>query len=215
MSHNFLLNAIFHELLKAMDYDLSEEERAKGCPHCGGTLHRADYPRSPVGIPIEHREHYEDRYSHCCSQCRKRTTSPSLRFFGRRWYPAPLFIWISTLMRCGINKCCEKMEGVFGIILSKRTCKRWKGWWQGAFKKTNFWKRVAGIIPVEHLSGSFPGQLFSMYIPCDDNPSLEKPPSQETYTYFERQLAWVLRFLAPLTRCLKGVGFHAEFASFF
>lgn len=101
MSHNFLFNTIFHKLLKAMDYDLSQEECIKGCPYCGGNLHQAHYPRSPVGISKEHREYYEDRYSHCCYRCRKRTTSPSLRFFGRRWYPGPLFIWISSLAARG------------------------------------------------------------------------------------------------------------------
>ena len=33
----------------------------------GGVLHRSDYPRSPLGVPIEHREHYEERYSYCFS----------------------------------------------------------------------------------------------------------------------------------------------------
>ncbi len=215
MSHNFLFNAIFHKLLKAMDYDLSQEERAKGCPHCGGNLHQANYPRSPVGIPKEHREHYEDRYSHCCYQCRKRTTSTSLRFFGRRWYPGPLFIWISTLLHGGINKCCEQTEYLFGIILSKRTCKRWKGWWQEVFKKTNFWKRASGIISCEYLSGSFPGQLFSMYASREDNASLEKESPEGRQAYFERQLTWVLRFLSPLTRYLREGDLRAEFASFF
>jgi hypothetical protein len=42
-----------------MDYDLSKEEQARGCPHCGESLHQANYPRSPVGIPLEHREYYE------------------------------------------------------------------------------------------------------------------------------------------------------------
>jgi hypothetical protein len=215
MSHNFLFNTIFHKLLKAMDYDLSQEERAKGCPHCGGALHRADYPRSPVGIPKEHREYYEDRYSYCCYECRKRTTPLSLRFFGRRWYPGPLFIWISTLLNGGVRKCCEQMKRAFGIILSKKTLKRWKRWWQEAFKKTYFWKWVSEIIPCEHVwSGSFPGQLFSMYTSRKDN-TLKKEFPEGELPYFERQLIWVLKFLMPLAQSLRDGSVHAEFASLF
>jgi hypothetical protein len=53
MSHKFLQNSSFHAFLKSIDYDLSKEKRAKGCAHCGGSLHRADYPRNPLGVPVE------------------------------------------------------------------------------------------------------------------------------------------------------------------
>ncbi|MBP6951914.1 MAG: hypothetical protein KBD36_03195 [Alphaproteobacteria bacterium] len=215
MPHNFLFNAIFHKLLKAMDYDLSQEERAKGCPHCGGALHRADYLRSPIGIPKEHREYYEDRYSHCCYKCRKRATSPSLRFFGRRWYPGPLFIWISTLLHGGVNKCCEQTKRIFGIILSKKTVTRWKRWWREAFKKTQFWKWASEFIPCERLNGSFPNQLFSMYTLSKDNTSLKKELPERALACFEGQLIWVLTFLTPLVQPLRGNSVHAEFASLF
>ena len=51
MSHKFLLNASFHSLLNAIDQELAEQALKKGCSHCGGKLHQADYPRSPFGIP--------------------------------------------------------------------------------------------------------------------------------------------------------------------
>ena len=201
MSHKFLLNPIFHEFLKAIDYDLSKEECAKGCAHCGGRLHRADYPRSPFGVPIEHRKHYEERYSHCCSQCRKRTTSQSVRYFGRRWFPAPLLTLISALMYSTIYKCCKQLHQLFGISISKRTCKRWKDWWEGSFPTTNFWKGVTGIIPIDCLKGPFPRHLFSMYTDasCTGAFPMGMTPTQDAPTSLARRLVWVLKFLTPLT----------------
>lgn len=201
MSHKFLLNPSSHEFFKAIDYDFSEEERAKGCPHCRGKLHRADYPRSPVGVPIEYRKYYEERYSHCCSQCRKRTTSQSVRYFGRRWFPGPLLILISALMHSALNKCCKKLHQLFGITISKRTCKRWKGWWEASFSATPFWKGATGIIPIDFLNGPFPQCLFSMYAyaSCGGAFPWGKAPPQDVDTSLARRLLWVLLFLAPLT----------------
>lgn len=201
MSHKFLQNSSFHEFLKTIDYDLSKEERAKGCVHCGGKLHRADYPRSPLGVPPEHREFYEDRYSHCCALCRRRTTPPSVRFFGRYWYPSPLLILISSLVTGAFSKCCEQLYRLFGVSISKRTWKRWKGWWRGSFIATKFWKGMTGIIPIEHLRGPFPRHLFFLYTPTPTRgvfPS-GKTQGQGVDTPLDRRLVWVLRFVAPLT----------------
>ena len=200
MSHKFLLNPSFHEFLKSIDYDLSEERLAKGCTHCGGKLHRANYPRSPCGVPIGLRKYYERRYSHCCSQCRKRTTSQSLRYFGRRWFAAPLFLLVSALMRSAIHKCCDQLYQIFGITISKRTCRRWKGWWNNSFTATNFWKSVTGIVPIDCLNGPFPRQLFSLAdTPCTGPFPMGKGPVQNMGGPFVGRLAWVLKFLAPLT----------------
>jgi hypothetical protein len=102
MSHKFLLNSSFHSLLNAIDQELLNKAQEAGCPFCDGRLDRADYPRSPLGIPAQFRESYDERFSLCCVECRKRTTPPSVRFFGRRWYPAPVLVLIS-LLTLGIN----------------------------------------------------------------------------------------------------------------
>ncbi len=201
MSHKFLKSSSFHQFLKTIDYDLSEEERVKGCAHCGGILHRADYPRSPLGVPIEHRGYYDERYSHCCSQCRRRTTSQSVRFFGRYWYPMPLLILISALMQSAFNKCCAQLSRIFGVSISKRTWKRWKGWWRDSFTATSFWKRMTGIIPQEHLRGPFPRHLFFLYTPTPTHGVFPEGEAQlqGVDTPFSRRVVWVLRFVAPLT----------------
>lgn len=199
MSHKFLLNASFHKLLKAMDYEISKEEQAKGCIHCGGTLHLASYPRSPLGVPSDYREYYERRYSYCCAECRTRNTFGSVRFFGRRWFPEPLHLLISALMFGAIHKCCKQLKSLFGVSISKRTVKRWKQWWKDSFFNTSFWKGKAGIIPLSHLKGSFPRQFFSMYRDKRDGFSWEKPSFLSPGPPFALRLVWVLQFLVPLT----------------
>ncbi|MCL2660562.1 MAG: hypothetical protein FWD64_08610 [Acidobacteriaceae bacterium] len=42
------------QLEEAFDHDaeVAEETRVLGCPHCGGKLHRGDYPRKPRGVKL-------------------------------------------------------------------------------------------------------------------------------------------------------------------
>ena len=75
-----------------IDNDLADDAIKAGCLSCGGKLHQADYPRSPHGLSEADAEHYQFRRSVCCGKCRKRHTPPSVRFFGRRWYVAPVCI---------------------------------------------------------------------------------------------------------------------------
>src|SRR6266568_1834893 len=116
MLHKLLLNATFHSALISIDEELAENIQKKGCP-CGGELHQANYPRSPSGIPSLFRSNYSERFSYSCDTCRKRTTPQSVRFFGRRWYPAPLLIFISALM-LGVNeRRLEQVKRHFGIVV--------------------------------------------------------------------------------------------------
>ena len=98
MLHKLLFKSSLHDVLIQIDFEFSNKIQQGGCPHCGGKLHQADYPRSPLGLPQILRSHYQRRLSFCCADCRKRATPPSVRFFGRRWYPAPLLVLISALM---------------------------------------------------------------------------------------------------------------------
>ena len=49
MYQDLLRDAKFLSLLLHCDRDLAEEVRERGCPKCGGRLHRADYERKPRG----------------------------------------------------------------------------------------------------------------------------------------------------------------------
>lgn len=201
MSHKFFLNASFHNALKTMDHDLAEQERGKGCA-CGGSLHRSNYPRSPLGMPMECRKYYQERYSYCCAKCRKRTTTPSLRFFGRRWFPEFIHLLISALMNGEVRKLkkyCKQLQDLFKISISTKTCRRWRQWWREVFLKTNFWKGITGIIPIDRLKGSFPLQIFSMATDRNGPATVGEAPFLSVAPPFARRLIWVLQFFAPLT----------------
>lgn len=86
MCHALLQNPNFFSLLLQIDMDLAAATRSAGCPSCGGVLHQANYPRKPRACPKEVRADFESRFSFCCNECRKRTTSMSVRFLGRRVY---------------------------------------------------------------------------------------------------------------------------------
>lgn len=96
MCHALLQTPRFFEHLKRIDHELAKQARAEGCLYCGGELHVADYPRKPRGCPAEIREDYGKRLSFCCNRCRKRRTSLSVRFLGRRVYLGLLVVLVSA-----------------------------------------------------------------------------------------------------------------------
>jgi len=182
MSHKFLFDANFHLFLNKIDQEFSEEIKQKGCPFCGEKLHQADYPRSPLGMPQLFRDLYERRLSFCCEVCRKRTTPPSVRFFGRRWYPAPLFILIS-LLTLGINKRRQtQIHRYFGINVSLSTWKRWRQWWEESFMTKPFWQKMNWIVPPLQRNGPFPRAFLEVF-----------------QGKFEEKMFLILRFISPLT----------------
>lgn len=183
MSQNFLFNTSFHLLLIAIDQELADQLLQQGCSYCGNKLHTSNYPRSPVGILPQLRHYYAERISSCCNTCRRRTTPPSVRFFGRRWYPAPLHILISALM-LGINeRRLEQVKRHFGITVSESTWKRWRRWWRESFSATLFWQQAKGFaLKAVETKRLFPRALFVLF-----DRSLEE------------NLRLLLRFLSPLT----------------
>ena len=183
MSHNFLWNANFHSLLKAMDQDLADQAQQEGCPGCGHKLHQANYPRSPLGMPLHFRSYYDERLSYCCEMCRQRMTPASVRFFGRRWYPGPLFVLISALLRGITESLLRQIKGIFGIFITASTLKRWQQWWCEEFPMTLFWKQASGLIPPRDLQRSFPRALLAFF-----------------QGNLEEKICYLLQFLSPLTR---------------
>lgn len=85
MCHALLHDPKFFQLLLRIDEELAAEVHAGRC-ECGGVLHRANYPRKPRACLNEVRSDFELRFSFCCADCRKRNTSTSVRFLGRRVY---------------------------------------------------------------------------------------------------------------------------------
>ena len=184
MSQNFIHNANFYLLLTQIDHELADTTLAQGCPFCQGSLHRADYPRSPLGIPSTFRDYFDSRLSFCCADCRKRTTPSSVRFFGRRWYPAPLLMLFS-IFTLGINaRRVAQIKRYFGLVVSETTWRRWRRWWRDTFTKTPFWQQAKGQLPPteEIQRGPFPRVILDVL-----------------KGKLEEKIVHLLRWLAPLT----------------
>lgn len=162
------------ELLQRIDSDLAEQAREKGCPHCEGKLHRADYERKPRGGPK-----WGKRDSFCCGRegCRRRRTPPSVRFLGRRVYVGFIVVLMSAMMHGLKPARVEAIREKLGI--DRRTLERWRQWWLGAFVRSGFWKAAKARLmpPVEE--GALPWTL------CE--------------RFATEGLARLLMFLAPVT----------------
>ena len=166
----------------AIDRELAEVTHQNGCA-CGGKLHQSNYPRSPFGLPAEFRPIYDERLSFCCGDCRKRVTPPSVRFFGRRWYPAPLLLLICALTVSINDSRIAQIKRHFGITVSESTWKRWRRWWRDAFVETHFWKQARGAIP--------------------QNNNRVAPMARRMLSAFQglidKKIILLLRFLSPIT----------------
>ena len=182
MIHKDLFNSNTFLFLIKIDEDYLSEVKKAGC-ECGGVLHKANYPRSPMGLQAEYRQFFEVRFSLCCAVCRKRTATPSIRFFGRRWYPALIFLFISLLQKSLNERRKANIRKHFGISLSKSTWRRWRRWWHDFFLTTAFWKQARGTFTEKALLGPYPKSLFTLI----------KGAS------FTKRIILFLQFLSPLT----------------
>ena len=169
----------FFLFLIRLDEELAAQAQGAGCS-CGGVLHRANYPRKPRGCPtLAIREAFSSRLSFCCSRCRRRTTSASVRFLGRRVYLG-LVVVLCSARHAGQNTAavtlCEALE------IPLRTLQRWRRWWREDFMHTPLWQAMcARFMPPVSAQG-LPGELLARF-------------AGEATEALQR----LLRFLAPLT----------------
>jgi len=180
--HAVLGEASFYELLEREDEQSAQRARAAGCPHCGGRLHSARYPRKPRGALLELGAGYDRRLSFCCAEdgCRRRTTPPSLRYLGRRAYLAAVVV-LATALRQGVTPLrASKLRELFGV--DRRTLMRWRRWWLETFVQTPLWRARRALLAVTVAEQELPAPLLDRF----------------AGTPHERVVA-VLRLLAPLT----------------
>lgn len=183
MSHSFSFNSSFHSFLLTIDQEFIAKSKENGCPHCGGKLHQANYPRSPFGVTASQRHYYELRLSLCCSNCRKRLTPPSVRFFGRRWFSAPCFILISLLTQRINERRIQQIKRQLGFQVSLTTWKRWRRWWREQFVRTRFWLQAKGLLkPNKSCAANYPRAFLRLF------------PGR-----LEEKIQLLLRFLSPMT----------------
>ena len=177
--HVDLQRSQFFLFLIRLDEELAAQAQCAGCS-CGGVLHRANYPRKPRGCPtLAIRDAFSSRLSFCCSRCRRRTTSMSVRFLGRRVYLG-LVVVLCSARHAGQNTAaatlCEALE------VPLRTLQRWRRWWREDFMQTPLWQALCArfMPPVSPLG--LPGDLLARFA-GDGAESLSR----------------LLCFLAPLT----------------
>jgi hypothetical protein len=137
--HALLQSPNFFRLLLRIDEELASETHAAGCA-CGGVLHRANYPRKPRACLSEVRGDFESRFSFCCNRCRRRTTSMSVRFLGRRVYLA-LAVVLGSARHAGQNPAAARLSGTLNVPVL--TLRRWRHWWQAQFPQTRSGKPPA------------------------------------------------------------------------
>ena len=160
MCHTFLSDPKLYNFLFQVDQEIANEVQAAGCPHCGGKLHSACYPRKPRGIRGTLGKTYTFRFSFCCAsrECRRRTTPPSIRFLGRKVYLGVMVVLISA-MKHGLSP--KRRQWLIDTLnVPAQTVWRWRSFWQTTFAISPFWQmaRAHFLPPIPSLS--LPGGLL-------------------------------------------------------
>lgn len=127
---------------------------------------------------------YSSRLSFCCAVCRKRSTSMSVRFLGRRVYLALAVVLVSG-SRTGSTPTGVRLGAELGV--ARQTLQRWQAWWIELFPLTPLWRATcARFMPSADVLG-FPGTLLERFAGSPAN-----------------SLMRLLVFLSPVT--LRGGG---------
>jgi hypothetical protein len=104
------------------------------------------------------------RFSLCCGRdgCRRRVLPPSVRFWGRRVYWAPVVLLVSAL-RCGHRPAVtlERLKGLCGVWRS--TVKRWQRYFQDIFPQSMGYRRLRGHVLSVAVPDQLPGALIRRF----------------------------------------------------
>jgi hypothetical protein len=157
--HALLQDPKFLTLLLRIDHEFAAQCRTDGCP-CGGDLHRADYPRKPRGCPRSMRGEYSSRLSFCCAVCRKRATSLSVRFLGRRVYLALAVVLVSG-SRTASTPTGVRLGAELGV--ARQTLQRWQAWWVEQFPLTPLWRATCARFMPPVSEAQLPGELIARF----------------------------------------------------
>lgn len=168
-----------YNYLLAIDRDLAAGARRAGCRRCAGRLDSASYPRKPRGGPAHALgAHDHRRLSFCCAQCRKRLTSPSVRFLGRRVYYGAVVV-LACLKALTAKRVIE-LRALLGV--DRRTLRRWRRWWREQFVRLSWWRLAKARFSPALDQGRLPEALLERFAGAPEPP-----------------LVALLRFLSPIT----------------
>lgn len=122
------------------DFDRSEFQKLHftKCQKChSGRLHKASYSRNLRGFGLDDPDFTEsfERYSLCCSVCRRRTTPVSALFAARRVYSAVVLVAFMVWPRVQ-----EKFKYPNAV-----TRRRWKAWWEESRSVTLWAMQICAV----------------------------------------------------------------------
>lgn len=149
-------------ILSRIDSDFAREARSGGCPHCGGRLHSARYPRKPR-CDRDLGPSWSRRFSFCCAEegCRRRTTPPSVRFLGRRVYPVLVVVLVSALCQGVTGSRFRRISSILAI--DRRTLERWRRWWRETCPRTRFFRQARSLLLPPVDDALLPGSLLERF----------------------------------------------------
>jgi len=157
--HAPLQDPRFFLLLYHADEALANEVQSLGCA-CGGVLHYANYPRKPRACLNEMRAKFSSRFSFCCNRCRRRTTSMSVRFLGRRVYLA-LAVVLAFTQSAGQKAAAARLATELNIPV--RTLQHWREWWGEQFPVTPLWQTACARFMPPPDTTLFPASLLERF----------------------------------------------------
>lgn len=188
------------ELLQKVDEKVFATMKAGCCERCGERLDVANYPRKPYGLngtlPEELRKCWSKRFSACCSRegCRKRHTSESVRFMGRRRFVALVFVLVSAMTYKLTEERIAAVQEYADV--DWRTLKRWRTWWREDFVCGKFWQVMRGRFKSALGTERMPlalcerfGVDVAAWIPCT---CMQTQKARDS-------VLKLLKFLSPLT----------------
>lgn len=154
------LLVIFKQLYK-LDQEIAKELQKKGCIFCGSKLDVANYMRKPRGIDEEIPEEMQIQFSLCCRDCRKRAKPISLRFLGPKVYI--FLVVIKAMVEFNHQKSCnyQVLKDRYGV--THRTVNRWQNFWKKCVPVGDFFKRIAGILPLPIDTSGMPNYILKQF----------------------------------------------------
>jgi hypothetical protein len=103
---------------------------------------------------------YSSRLSFCCAVCRKRATSLSVRFLGRRVYLALAVVLVSG-SRTASTSTGVRLGAELGV--ARQTLQRWQAWWVEQFPLTPLWRATCARFMPPVLEAHLPVELIARF----------------------------------------------------
>ena len=158
-----ILSASDRMLLVAIDGLIASAIQRQGCPMCSAALHASHYPRKPRGLDedLDQDDGACLRLSFCCSRdgCRHRVTPPSVRFWNRLGYWAPIVL--AVLRTARLSSAEKALRQVIGC--SGRSIARWRERFASIWS-TATGRMIAGSISLDADQRMHPDRVFALWV---------------------------------------------------